>query len=255
MTTEEIQRALRQLRLGAMSDVLSARLVEARSSKLDYAEFVSNLVQDELDRRTGRRAERRMKVANFRDPQRTLDAFDFDFNKKMNRKIVFELATGAFVDRHEDALFLGPPGTGKSHLAQAIGIALVMRGVSVRYFEAHTLLEDFEDATLSGNRKKLMHEIAAAQLLIIDDLGMKKLGAAAAEDILELVMRRYERGSTLLASNRPLDDWGKMLGDTAAASALVDRLMHHAHVLEAGPLSWRMKRLSSNKSAKQEAHA
>jgi DNA replication protein DnaC len=196
-----------------------------------------------------------MKIANFRDPDRTLDGFDFDFNKKMNRKLLFELATGAFVDRHEDALFLGPPGTGKSHLAQAIGIALVLRGVSVRYFEAHDLLEDFADAALSGTRKKLMADIAAAELLIIDDLGMKKLPPTAAEDILELIMRRYERGSTMLASNRPLDDWGKMLGDTAAASAFVDRLMHHSHVLEAGPLSWRMKRIGSAKTTKPEVHA
>jgi len=255
MTTEELERALRQLRLGAMASVLSARLVEARSSKLDCSAFLTNLVQDELDRRSGRRAERRMKIANFRDPDRTLDGFDFDFNKKMNRKLLFELATGGFVDRREDALFLGPPGTGKSHLAQAIGIALVMRGVSVRYFEAHTLLEDFTDAALKGTRKEFMLEVCSAELLIIDDLGMKKLPATAAEDVLELIMRRYERGSTMLASNRPLDDWGKMLGDTASASALVDRLMHHSHMLEAGPLSWRMKRIGSAKSTKSEVHA
>jgi DNA replication protein DnaC len=253
MTTEELQRALRQLRLGAMADVLSARLVEARTSKLDGAELLTNLVRDELDRRSGRRAERRMKLAAFRDPERTLDGFDFDFNKKMNRKLIFELATGAFVDRREDVLFLGPPGTGKSHLAQAIGIALVMRGVQVRYFEAYTLLDLFAEAAIAGTRKELMNEIAAAELLIVDDLGMRKLPPNSAEDMLELIMRRYERGSTLLASNRPLDDWGKMLGDTASASATIDRLMHHAHVLEAGPLSWRMKRAATSKSAQVQA--
>jgi DNA replication protein DnaC len=254
MTTEELERALRQLRLGAMSAVLSARLVEARSSKLDYAAFLTNLVQDELDRRTGRRAERRLKIAAFREPDKTLDGFDFDFNKKMNRKLVFELATGAFVDRREDALFIGPPGTGKSHLAQAIGASLVMRGVSVRYFEAHILLEAFQDAALNGTRKELMKSIAEAQLLIIDDLGMKKLPPTAAEDMLELIMRRYERASTVLTSNRPLDDWGKMFGDTATVSGMIDRLLHHAHVLEAGPLSWRMKRVAG-KPLRPEARA
>ena len=206
MTTEELERALRQLRLGSMARVLASRLVEARSSKLDHITFLANLVRDELDQRSSRRAERRMKLANFRDPDRTLDGFDFDFNKKMNRKLVFELATGAFVDRKEDVLFLGPPGTGKSHIAQAIGIALVMRGVNVRYFEAHTLLDDFAEASLSGERKNLMKELSTAEFLIIDDIGMKKLPPTTAEDILELIMRRHERFSTLMASNRPLDD-------------------------------------------------
>ena len=170
-----------------------------------------------------------------------LDQFDFDFNKKMNRTLVYELATARFVSQREDALFLGPPGTGKSHLAQAIGRAAIQQGYRVAYREAHTLIEEIAEATLDGERKQYFEELAAVPLLIVDDLGMRKLPHTAAEDLLELVMRRYERTSTILTSNRPVDDWGKLLGDTAAVTALLDRLLHHAHVLKCGPRSWRTK--------------
>ena len=159
----------------------------------------------------------------------------------MNRALIHELATGRFIPQREDALFLGPPGTGKSHLAQAIGHAAIQQGYRVWYREAHLLLEDLADATLGGTRKALVAELTAVPLLIIDDLGMRKLPHTAAEDLLEIVMRRYERAATLINSNRPIDDWGKLLGDTAAVTALLDRLLHHAHVLKCGPRSWRTK--------------
>jgi DNA replication protein DnaC len=155
-----------------------------------------------------------------------------DFNKKMNRALIYELATARFIERREDALFLGMPGTGKSHLARAIGRAAIQQGYRVLYREAHALLEEIAEASLSGTRKACLTDLATVPLLIIDDLGMRKLPHTAAEDLLELVMGRYERASTILTSNRPVDDWGKLLGDSAAVTALLDRLLHHAHVLK-----------------------
>jgi DNA replication protein DnaC len=241
MNLVEIGRSLRQLRLSGMADVLETRLVQAQAEKLVHLDFLSILVGDELLRRQDRLLARRLKDAAFRDPGRTLDTFDFDFNKKMNRKLVFELATARFVSEHEDALFLGPPGTGKSHLAQAIGLAVIQQGYRVLYREAHVLLEELAEAQLAGERKAYIERVSTVPLLIIDDLGMRRLPPAAAEDLLEIIMRRYERVSTLLTSNRPVDDWGKLLGDTAAVTALLDRLLHHAHVLKCGPRSWRTK--------------
>jgi DNA replication protein DnaC len=241
MNLVELDRALRQLRLSGMADVLETRLLQAQSEHLVPLDLVSALVNDELVRRQDRLFVRRHKQAAFRDPDRSLESFDFDFNRKINRALVYELATGRFVGRREDALFLGPPGSGKSHLAQAIGRAAIQQGYRVLYREAHTLIEQIAEATLTGTRKTYLAELAAVPLLIIDDLGMRKLPHTAAEDLLELVMRRYERASTLLTSNRPVDDWGKLLGDTAAVSALLDRLLHHAHVLKCGPRSWRTK--------------
>jgi DNA replication protein DnaC len=241
----ELTIALRKLRLGGMAATLETRLVQAQAEPMAPIDVVSTLVSDELVRRADRLITRRVQHARFRDPNKTLDGFDFDFNKKMDRRLVFELATGRFVTQHEDALFLGPPGTGKSHLAQAIGRAVIQQGHRVLYREAHMLLEEIAEATIEGTRKDYIDQLAAVPLLVIDDLGMRKLPATAAEDLLEIVMRRYERASTLITSNRPVDDWGKLLGDTAAVSAMLDRLLHHAHVLRCGPRSWRTKQLEA----------
>jgi DNA replication protein DnaC len=241
MNLIELNRALKQLRLGAMAAVLETRLLQAQSESMAPIDLISCLVADELSRRSHRLLERRQKQAQFRDPQKTLDNFDFTFNKKLNRSLVFDLATAGFIAKHEDALFLGPPGTGKSHLAQAIGLAALQQGYRVLYRETHTLLDEIAETTIDGSRKQHMQLLSTVPLLIIDDLGMRKLPATAAEDLLEIVMRRYERASTLMTSNRPVEDWGKLLGDSAAVTAMLDRLLHHGHVLKCGPRSWRTK--------------
>ena len=241
MNLNELQRSLRQLRLGGMAAVLETRLQQAQAEPMAPIDLLATLVSDELTRRSDRLLERRRKLAAFRDPNKTLDNFDFSFNPKMNRSMVFDLASAAFIDRREDALFLGPGGTGKSHLAQAIGQAAILQGHKVLYRQTHILLEEVTEATIEGRRKQYMESISSVALLIIDDFGMRKLPQTAAEDLLEIVMRRYERTSTLLTSNRPVDDWGKLLADVAAVGAMLDRLLHHGHVLKCGPKSWRTK--------------
>ena len=241
MNLTELDRALRQLRLSGMAQVLETRILQAQKEQMTPIDLIASLVNDELTLRTDRLLERRRKQAGFRDAGRTLDNFDFTFNPKMNRSLVFDLATCAFINKREDALFLGPGGTGKSHLAQAIGHAAIQQNFKVLYRETHVLLDELADAVADGTRKAYMDAITTVPLLIIDDFGMRKLPHTAAEDLLEIIMRRYERCSTLLTSNRPVEDWGKLLGDVAAVSAMLDRLLHHGHVLKAGPRSWRTK--------------
>src|SRR5690349_10612921 len=241
MNLIEMNRALRQLRLGGMAAVLETRLRQAQAEAMAPIDLIACLISDELTRRSDRLLERRRKQADFRDPQATLDNFDFDFNKKMNRSLVFQLATGNFIAQHDDGLFLGPPGSGKSHLAQAIGQAVIQQGYRVLYRETHLLLDELTEATIDGSRKEFIESVVAWPFLIIDDLGMRKLPLTAAEDLLEIIMRRYERASTLVTSNRPVEDWGKLLGDAAAVTAMLDRLLHHGHVLKFGPRSWRTK--------------
>jgi DNA replication protein DnaC len=252
MNLTELDRALRKLRLSGMADSLEIRLLEAQSEKQAPIDLVAALVSDELLRRQDRLLERRTKKACFRDPDKTLDGFDFGFNKQPSRKAVFDLATARFVAQCEDVLLLGPPGTGKSHIVQAIGIAALHQGHQVYYREAHTLIEELMDATLDERRRKHMADLESVPLLIIDDLGMRKLPPTAAEDLLEIIMRRYERASTVLTSNRPIDDWGKILGDTAAVTAMLDRLLHHAHILKCGPKSWRTREKATLRSKDNE---
>ena len=241
MNVIELNRALHQLRLGGIVATLETRLLQAQQQNMAPIDLISTLVSDELACRSQRLLDRRHKQAQFRDNHRRLDNFDFQFNPKMNHALVFDLATAAWVGRREDALFLGPPGSGKSHIAQAIGHAVIQQGYRVLYREAHILLEELADATLDGNRKEHMELLTTVPLLIVDDLGMRKLPVTAAEELLEIIMRRYERASSLITSNRPVDDWGKLLGDSAAVTAMLDRLLHHGHVLRCGPRSWRTK--------------
>jgi DNA replication protein DnaC len=251
MNIVELERSLRQLRLGGMAAVLETRLHQAQAEPMAPIDRIACLVSDELTRRADRLLERRRKQAGFRDPDKTLDNFDFTFNPKMNRSLIFDLASAAFIQRREDALFLGPGGTGKSHLAQAIGQAAIQQGYRVLYRETHVLLDELAEAVIDATRRQFMETLATLPLLIIDDFGMRKLPLTAAEDLLEIIMRRYERASTLLTSNRPVEDWGKLLGDTAAVSAMLDRLLHHGHVLKCGPRSWRTKSATALSEAQQ----
>lgn len=198
MNLIELNRALKQLRLGGIAAVLETRLLQAQAQSMAPIDLISCLISDELSRRSNRLLDRRQKQAQFRDPQKTLENFDFSFNKKLNRSVVFDLAAAGFIAKHEDALFLGPPGTGKSHLAQAIGLAAIQQGYRVLYRETHTLLDEIAEATIDGSRKQHMELLATVPLLIIDDLGMRKLPSTAAEDLLEIVMRRYERARPVL---------------------------------------------------------
>jgi DNA replication protein DnaC len=238
MTTDELDRALRQLRLSGMADAVSLRTQQARAENLGPLDLIGLLVHDELQRRRDRLIGRRVKAAGFRD-HKTIDTFDWKFNT-MDRALVFELASSRFIEQREDVLLLGNAGVGKSHIAQAIGMAAIHAGFRVLYREAHVLFEELLLASATGERTSAIATFSEIPLLIIDDLGMRKLPASAAEDLLEIVMRRYERASTILTSNRPLEYWPKLFGDTPAVAAFLDRLMHHSHLIEIRGKSYRL---------------
>ena len=198
MNLVELDHALRKLRLSGMATVLEARLRQAQTEKLAPLDLVATLVNDELQRRQDRLFERRHQQARFRDPERSLDSFDFDFNKKMNRALIHELATARFVGQREDALFLGPPGTGKSHLAQAIGRAAIQQGYRVVYREAHTLMEDIADATLDGTRKAFLADLATVEKQLSKNVKLAKTGgdkeAQRLVAVLEKVQKALDQG-------------------------------------------------------------
>ena len=190
--------------------------------------------------RGDRLIERRVKGAGFRE-LKTLDQFDFSFNPSLNKKRIFDLATCRFVREGRDVLWLGPPGVGKSFLVQALGYQAIKAGFVVYYRSVFDVVRDFLQDEALGGEERILTKYLKPDLLIIDDMGMKQLPRRSGEYLFEIIMRRYETRSTMMTSNRPLDDWGKLLGDVPSATAILDRFLHHAELIEITGRSYRLK--------------
>jgi DNA replication protein DnaC len=230
---------LKNLRLFGLAQSLDVRLHEARSNSLSHAEFLELLLQDELLVRADRQLARRVKAACFRE-LKTLDGFDWSFNASVPKKRVLDLATGRFLKEHRDVLLLGPPGVGKSHLVQALGYQVLKQGGTVLYRSVFDVVRDFLHDEAFAGHDKILARYLKPDLLIIDDMGMKQLPKRSGECLFEIVLRRYETRSTMMTSNRPLEDWGKLLGDVPSATAILDRFLHHADIVQITGKSYRL---------------
>lgn len=242
----DLIKTLKNLRLSGLIPALPARIEQAKADGLDPAEFLQIIFQDELDKRKDRLLERRIKSARI-NPRKRIDNFDFSFNPKIQKSVVFDLATTRFIMHAQNVICIGPPGTGKSHIAQAIVLCAVQAGHKAVYYQLHELLDMMIEATATGARKPLIQKLLVPDLLVLDDLGMKKLPPDRAEELLEIIMRRYEKNATILTSNRPLEDWPKLIGDAATTSAILDRLMHHAVMLSFNGKSYRLHQTVADK--------
>jgi len=236
---EGLRKMLRQLRLSGLLESLEIRLQEAAGNGLSHGEFLELILQDELVVRGNRLLERRIKTAEFRE-RKSLEDFDWSFNPSIPRKQIYDLATCRFLREGRDVLWLGPPGVGKSFMVQAIGYQAIKAGYTVYYRSIFDLVRDFLHDEVLGQEDKMLNKYLKPELLIIDDMGMKQLPRRSGECLFEVVMRRYEMRSTMMTSNRPLEDWGKLLGDAPGATAILDRFLHHAELVQMTGRSYRL---------------
>lgn len=240
MNHQVLNQTLKQLRLSGLLQTLPVRLQEAAANRLSHSDFLELIVQDELAVRQERLLKRRTKVADFRH-LKTLEEFDWQFNPTINRKQIYELATGAFIRKATDVFFVGPPGVGKTHLAQAIGYEAIKMNFHVLYRSIFDLVNDFLKDEAFSQMERTVRKYLKPDLVIIDDMGLKSLPKHSAEYLLEVIMRRYENRATIMTSNRPLEEWGKLLGDVPSASAILDRFLHHAQTIAITGRSYRLK--------------
>ena len=237
---ETLRNTLTKLRLSGLAQSLEIRLQEAAGNSLTHLEFLELILQDEWLTRMERQINRRVKAAAFRE-LKTLEDFDWQFNPSIRRKQIYDLATCQFIEKGQGVCWLGPPGTGKSHLCQAIGYLAIKAGFTVRYRSIFDVVRDFLHDEAFAGQDKILAKYLKPDLLIIDDMGMKQLPKRSGEYLFEIIMRRYEIRSTMMTSNRPLEDWGKLVGDVPSAAAILDRFLHHAEIIQVTGKSYRMK--------------
>ena len=240
---------LKNLRLSGLAQTLDVRLQEAAGHSLNHAEFLELILQDEIHVRGERLINRRVNAAAFRE-LKTLADFDWSFNPSIKKKQIFDLATCRFVRERRDVLWLGPPGVGKSFLVQAIGYQAIKMGFTVYYRSIFDVVRDFLSDEALGGEEKVLNKYLKPELLIIDDMGMKQLPKRSGEYLFEIVMRRYETRSTMMTSNRPLEDWGKLIGDVPSATAILDRFLHHSERISINGKSYRLRNQTKDSNKK-----
>jgi DNA replication protein DnaC len=230
-TTDDLIPLLKKLRLSGVLQSLELRTRQAVEDDLAHGEFLLRLLSDEVERRDSKQLEARLRRAAFDSP-RALEDFDFHFNPKIPKSKIIDLATCTFVERKENVLLVGRSGVGKSHIAQALGLRACRAGYDVIYVSAHELLTQLRSARADATHDRKMLRFTTPQLLVVDDIGLRPLVGDEPVDLYEVIRQRYERGSTIFTSNRALEEWPPLFGDMLLASAALDRLLHHAHVIE-----------------------
>lgn len=250
--TEDLIPLLKKLRMSGVLQSLPLRLRQAADDNLSHAEFLLRLITDEVERRDSKQLDLRLRKANF-EHQKSFDEFDFTFNPKLPKAKFVDFATCGFIHKHENICLIGPTGVGKSHVAQAIGHRACLLGHKVAYVGARKMFRELRAARADATLEKRLARYAALDLLIIDDLGLQPLTGEEPHDLYEVIRQRYERASTIFTSNRDMREWPSLFNEPLLATAAMDRLLHHAHVIEMIGDSYRNPPRNKSKKRLQES--
>lgn len=238
---------LRYLRLSAIQQSLAVRNQYALDNQLSYLEFFELLVEDECARRKSN-AYRQSLLKSKLQQNKTLDSYDFTFQPELDKRLIHDLCACRFIEEHKNIIFLGKPGVGKTHLANAIALHALQQGYSVLFAHANTLMDKILTAKADGSHRRILQTILNTDLLVIDELGFRKISQLALDDFFEIIRSRYETKATIFTSNRTFEDWQQIFGDKVLAGAIIDRIVHHAFIIKINGESYRVKDFLAQKA-------
>lgn len=237
---EKIKTKLRNLKLAGMVKSIESRNKYAIESKASYLDFMELLLEDEYVNRMSNSFSKRLSKSKI-DTQKTLDGFDFNYQPDLNKRQIMDIASCRFINENKNIVLMGKPGVGKTHIANAIGLEAIKQGYSVLFLHINDLIDKINAARADGTISVLMNLLLNVDLVILDELGFKKLPTDSIDGFFEVIRKRYEKGSIIITTNRNFEDWGNVFGDYVMASAIIDRIVHHAIIIKINGESFRIK--------------
>jgi DNA replication protein DnaC len=251
---ETIKERLKQLRLTGAVLSLDDRNQYALENKISYMDFLELLLEDEWATRQSNGYRRRLMQSKLNE-QKRLDNYDFSWQPELDKKKIMDLAACRFIPEKQNVVFMGNPGVGKTHLANALGLEAIKKGYNVIFTHANSLIDQLHRSKADGKYQSVLSKISRIDLLIIDELGFRKIPQNGMDDFFEIIRSRYETGSVIITTNRNFEDWGSLLGDKVMASAIIDRIVHHADIIKITGSSYRIKNYKGDLTETSEANA
>ena len=242
---EALKSRLRQLKLAGIVKTVESRNRYALEKKASYIDFLELLIEDEYVNRQANSFNKRLNRSKL-NTQKDIDSFDFNYQPELDKTQLLDIAACRFITQNRNLVFMGKPGVGKTHLANAIGLEAIKKGYKVLFLHVNELIEKINRAKADGSRHQIMNELIHTDLVILDELGFKKLPSESIDDLFEVIRKRYENGSIIITTNRNFEDWGNIFGDYTMASAIVDRVVHHATIIKIIGESYRVKNFNVN---------